>query len=164
MRYILRAVERSTSTSAAITTRELEVWSLVAAHLSNREIAERLFLSVRTVESHVSSLIGKLGLANRRALARHAAALDAGAPKVGQRWPAAASSFVGRDSECAAFLAAISEHRMVTAVGPGGVGKTRLALRVVKPFAASRRDGGWFVELVDVIDPGMVMSAVAPHE
>jgi len=154
-------VERCTATSAAITTREREVWSLVAAHLSNREIAERLFLSVRTVESHVSSLMGKLGLENRRALARHAVALDAGAPRAGQRWPAAASSFVGRDSECAALLAAVSAHRMVTAVGPGGVGKTRLALRVVKPFAEIRRDGGWFVELVDVIDPGMVMSAVA---
>ena len=46
-------------------------------------------------------------------------------------------------------------------MGPGGVGKTRLALRVVEPFAASRRDGGWFVELVDVIDPGRVMAAVA---
>ena len=88
------------------------MWSLVAAHLSNREIAERLFLSVRTVESHVSSLMGKLRLADRRALARHAVALDAGAPRVGRRWPAAASSFVGRDSECAALLAAVSAHRM----------------------------------------------------
>ena len=137
------------------------MWSLVAAHLSNREIAERLFLSVRTVESHVSSLMGKLRLADRRALARHAVALDAGAPRVGRRWPAAASSFVGRDSECAALLAAVSAHRMVTAVGPGGVGKTRLALRVVERFSASRRDGGWFVELVDVIDPGRVMAAIA---
>jgi predicted ATPase len=128
---------------------------------ANREIAERLFLSVRTVESHVSSLIAKLQLADRRALARHAAALDASRQRAGHRWPAAASSFVGRESECAALRAAVSTHRMVTAIGPGGVGKTRLALQVVEPFAASRRDGGWFVDLVHVSDLGMVVAAVA---
>jgi predicted ATPase/DNA-binding CsgD family transcriptional regulator len=160
-RFILPAVERFTATAAGITTREREVWSLVAAHLSNREIAQRLFLSVRTVESHVASLIGKLQLADRRALARHAAALATGGPSAGRRWPAAASSFVGRDSECAALLAAVSAHRMVTAAGPGGVGKTRLALQVVEPFAAGRRDGGWFVDLVHVADPAMVLPAIA---
>ena len=50
---------------------------------------------------------------------------------------------------------------MVTATGPGGVGKTRLALRVVEPFAATPRDGGWFVDLVHVNDPAMVIAAVA---
>jgi predicted ATPase/DNA-binding CsgD family transcriptional regulator len=145
-----------TNVSAGITRREREVWSLVAAHLTNREIADRLHLSVRTVESHVSALIGKLQLADRRALARHGAAHDA-AP----RWPAPASSFVGREAECAALLEDVSEHRMVTATGPGGVGKTRLALRVVEAFAATRRDGARFVDLVHVNDPAMVVSAVA---
>jgi predicted ATPase/DNA-binding CsgD family transcriptional regulator len=146
-----------TNLSSVVTRREREVWSLVAAHLTNREIADRLHLSVRTVESHVSALMGKLQLADRRALARHGSSVDIATP----RWPAPTSSFVGREAECAALLEAINAHRMVTATGPGGVGKTRLALRVVEAFAATRRDGGRFVDLVRVNDPVMVLSAVA---
>ena len=52
-----------------ISAREAEVLALVGAHLSNAEIAARLFISVRTVESHVSSLLRKLEVADRRALA-----------------------------------------------------------------------------------------------
>lgn len=154
---ILRAVGTLTKPGTGITRREREVWSLVAAHLTNREIADRLHVSVRTVESHVSALMGKLQLTDRRALARHGASLGAAAP----RWPAPLSSFVGRAIECTALLEAVTAHRMVTATGPGGVGKTRLALHVVEAFAATRRDGGRFVDLVHVNDPAMVLSAVA---
>src|SRR5882672_7863005 len=151
---------RLTTADAGITSREREVWSLVAEHLTNREIAERLYLSVRTVESHVSSLIQKLQVADRRTLARHPAVAEA-AKRLGRRWPARASSFVGRVAECAALRSAVDAHRMVTVIGPGGVGKTRLALHVVEPFAAIRRDGGCFVDLVHVSDPAMVVGAVA---
>lgn len=140
-----------------ITRREREVWSLVAQHLSNQEIADRLFLSVRTVESHVSSLIQKLQVADRRALARHAAATPVQVP----RWPAPASSFIGREAECAALLEAATTQRMVTATGPGGVGKTRLALRVAEQLAAARRDGARFIGLAQVNDPEMVVAALA---
>jgi predicted ATPase len=67
----------------------------------------------------------------------------------------------GREAECSALEAALAAHRMVTVTGPGGVGKTRLALRVAQQAAAARRDGGWFVDLVQVTDPGMVVAAVA---
>jgi predicted ATPase len=50
---------------------------------------------------------------------------------------------------------------MVTATGPGGIGKTRLALDIAAEFAPDRRDGVWFVDLVHVPDPGMVAAAVA---
>ena len=128
----------------------------MAAHLTNQEIADRLHLSVRTVESHVSALMQKLQVANRRALARQGTSVD-----VASRWPAPASSFVGREAECAALLDAVATHRMVTATGPGGVGKTRLALRIVETFAATRRDGGRFVDLAHVSDPAMVLCAIA---
>ena len=55
-----------------MTDREHDVLGLVAGHLTNAEIADRLSLSVRTVESHVSSLIRKLGVTDRRGLARRA--------------------------------------------------------------------------------------------
>ena len=61
----------STTTSsataiAALTPREQEVLALMCAHLQDREIAERLFLSPRTVEGHVAHILSKLGAANRR--------------------------------------------------------------------------------------------------
>ena len=59
--------------SSAVSAREAEVLAGLAEHLTNAEIAERLFISVRTVESHVSSLLRKLGAADRRALAGLAA-------------------------------------------------------------------------------------------
>ena len=56
-------------TDAGVSEREAEVLALVREHLTNQQIAARLYLSVRTVESHVSSLLRKLGVADRRALA-----------------------------------------------------------------------------------------------
>ncbi|MFD2351276.1 response regulator transcription factor [Nonomuraea ferruginea] len=60
------------ATEVDISAREAEVLNLVGAHLSNAEIAARLCISVRTVESHVSSLLRKLEVPDRRALARRA--------------------------------------------------------------------------------------------
>jgi predicted ATPase/DNA-binding CsgD family transcriptional regulator len=51
-----------------VTAREAEVLALLRAHLTDREIGERLFLSSRTVEKHVASLRGKLGVRSRRLL------------------------------------------------------------------------------------------------
>jgi DNA-binding NarL/FixJ family response regulator len=52
-----------------LTGREREIATLVADALSNRQIAHRLVLSERTVESHVRSVLAKLGLANRTEVA-----------------------------------------------------------------------------------------------
>jgi DNA-binding NarL/FixJ family response regulator len=52
-----------------LTRREKEIAALVADGLVNREIAERLFLSRRTVESHIEHIFGKLGLSSRTQLA-----------------------------------------------------------------------------------------------
>ncbi|HEY7044987.1 MAG TPA: helix-turn-helix transcriptional regulator, partial [Nocardioidaceae bacterium] len=64
-------------TDAGVSEREAEVLGLVGDHLTNAEIARRLFISVRTVESHVSSLLRKLDQADRRGLAVLAASLAA---------------------------------------------------------------------------------------
>jgi DNA-binding NarL/FixJ family response regulator len=65
-----------------VTSREVDVLVLVVAGLSNREIAERLVLSPRTVEAHVERMLAKTATANRRELARFAAsAAVAGPPR-----------------------------------------------------------------------------------
>ncbi|AZM44491.1 ATPase [Streptomyces sp. WAC 06738] len=144
-----------------ISAREAEVLALLGEHLSNAEIAGRLFISVRTVESHVSSLLRKLHLPDRRALARHAAASTARPGQAAPALPAPLTSFVGRARERAELAAAVRERRQVTAVGPGGVGKTRLALAVAGDLAGEFADGVWFADLVPVTEPARVGAAVA---
>ena len=66
---------RSTPMAASLTRREHEVLALLCQRLTNTEIADRLFLSRRTVEDHVARLLGKLNAANRREAAAAAARL-----------------------------------------------------------------------------------------
>ncbi|MFD1045894.1 helix-turn-helix transcriptional regulator, partial [Kibdelosporangium lantanae] len=54
---------------ARVSPREVEVLTALGEYLTNPEIAARLYISIRTVESHVSSLLRKLGVRDRRALA-----------------------------------------------------------------------------------------------
>ena len=151
------------ATAAGVSAREAEVLTLVGEHRSNAEIGAQLFISVRTVETHVSSLLRKLGVRDRRALADLAAGL-ARAEQASQALaglPSPLSPFIGRARERAELSEAVGAHRQVTAVGPGGVGKTRLALAVAADLAGDFADGVWFVDLVPVTDPAMVGSAVA---
>jgi DNA-binding CsgD family transcriptional regulator len=69
-RHIPRGPRPSTSTNPAhLTRREVQVITLVAAGLGNAEIAQRLFLSEKTVGHHVSAVLRKLGVASRRSAA-----------------------------------------------------------------------------------------------
>src|SRR6188508_128790 len=123
--------------------REAEVLALIARHLTNAQIAEALFISRRTVETHVSALMRKLQLPDRHSLARHAEAMPGLLVRSGRRGlPVPVTPFIGRTDERAALAAALAEHRMVTATGPGGIGKTRLALSVAAEVAPARREGG----------------------
>ena len=118
-RLRLSAVPASTDT---LTAREAAVLAAVERRLSNPEIASELFISVRTVESHIASLKRKLGAENRGELMT-----AAGARRVASvRLPD--TRFVGRETELADLAALVDAHRCVSITGPGGVGKTRLAL------------------------------------
>jgi predicted ATPase/DNA-binding CsgD family transcriptional regulator len=120
---------------AGVTARELDVFWLVGDRLHNREIAESLHLSERTVESHVSSLLRKLGGTNRLSLVDEAVRLRTRRVSGGSL-PRPLSSFVGRGSEVDDLLQLIPAHRLVTLTGPAGAGKTRLSLHLARSVDA----------------------------
>ncbi len=68
---------------------------------------------------------------------------------------------VGRSEELDALARLLDEHRLVTLVGPGGVGKTRLAVEIARERSATMEDGGCLVELAPFGDPADVRTAIA---
>jgi non-specific serine/threonine protein kinase len=74
--------------------------------------------------------------------------------------PAELSSFVGRRQELASVRDGLSTHRLVTLLGPGGVGKTRLAFRAAADQERSLSGGAWVAELAAVLVPELVPETV----
>ncbi|MFJ8190501.1 AfsR/SARP family transcriptional regulator [Streptomyces sp. NPDC096094] len=70
------------------------------------------------------------------------------------------TSFVGRDADIEALRADLATTRLVTLLGPGGAGKTRLSQEVAEGAGDTARDGVWLAELAPVDDPGAVPEAV----
>jgi transcriptional regulator with XRE-family HTH domain len=76
-------------------------------------------------------------------------------------FPAALTSFVGRAEPLREVAGLLSGHRLVTLTGPGGAGKTRLAVQAARQVAGRFADGAWLVELAAVADPAQVAAVVA---
>jgi non-specific serine/threonine protein kinase len=81
-------------------------------------------------------------------------------PSLGEL-PGDVSSFVGRTREVASAEKLLSGTRLLTLTGPGGVGKTRLALRIAAEVRKAFRDGVWLVELAALEDPDLLVQAAA---
>lgn len=75
--------------------------------------------------------------------------------------PVSPTGFIGRGAELAEITQRIGPHRMLTLVGPGGTGKTRLALQAAAENIERFEDGVWFIELASVREPDVVPQAVA---
>ena len=75
--------------------------------------------------------------------------------------PAALTSFIGRKRELAEVRRLLQTTRLVTLSGPGGCGKTRLAIQVASDTLPEVPDGGWLVELAALNDPALVPQSVA---
>ena len=91
--------------------------------------------------------------------------------RVGEQWlpvrqmpnnlPQQTTSFVGRERERREVSAALEQARLVTLVGMGGLGKTRLSLQVAAEATARFPDGVWFLDLAPISDPGLVVGETA---
>jgi predicted ATPase/DNA-binding winged helix-turn-helix (wHTH) protein len=98
---------------------------------------------------------------------------DAAAPSAGPRLrevpvtlpstnlPATITRLVGRSAAVHKLHDLVSAYRIVTLTGPGGIGKTTLALNVARRVRDGFTDGGWLVELASLSDPALVPSALA---
>jgi predicted ATPase/DNA-binding CsgD family transcriptional regulator len=174
-----------------LTWRELDVLQLLAEHLTNREIAGRLHLAESTVKDYVGRILAKLYVKNRRQAVTRARALGlldgdgpAGAGTPGQvlskapaevrgevagsspgrlpgNLPAETTPFVGRRAELADIKGCLAQTRLLTLVGPGGMGKTRLALRAAADLAVDFPDGRFFVSLAPIAEAQRLVQSVA---
>jgi predicted ATPase/DNA-binding SARP family transcriptional activator len=82
-------------------------------------------------------------------------------PSVPGNLPEPLSSFLGRDVELKQVGEAIATSRLVTLIGPGGVGKTRLAVEAATRLQEQHPGGTWLIELAGVADPEGVAPAAA---
>lgn len=133
----------------------------VAQRLPNREIAEQLTLSARTVESHVSALLRKLALPDRRSLIELGQQLRASARR--PRVSAPPVGLIGRDRELALGVERLDDPqlRLLSVTGPPGVGKTLFGLHLAHLSDASFPDGAVLVQLAAVRDPRQLLPAIA---
>jgi predicted ATPase/transcriptional regulator with XRE-family HTH domain len=157
----------------------------VAAGLTQEELAERAGLSRRGIadlergarttphRETLGLLANALGLegndrtafvatARRRLCAP--AAPPRGTPDTHQHnLPVQPTSLLGREEQVAALTALLrrTDARLVTLTGPGGIGKTRLAIQVAAELVDDFADGVWYVRLSRLTDPDLVMPTIA---
>ena len=75
--------------------------------------------------------------------------------------PTPLTRMLGREDVVETVMNKLSQGRLVTIVGPGGIGKTKVALAVAAKLVVANRDGGGFVDLAPLADPLLVPSAMA---
>jgi predicted ATPase/DNA-binding CsgD family transcriptional regulator len=154
-----------------LTEREAGILRLMAEGLSNPEIAAQLVLSSETVRWYTKQIYSKLGVHNRTQaslFARDLGLLENStatslSPSQRLTLPVFATNFIGRDQEIADLAALLQDPRvrLVTVVGQGGIGKTRLCIEVARHLAAHYRDGVYYIPLIDVKTREQLEAAIA---
>jgi predicted ATPase/DNA-binding CsgD family transcriptional regulator len=154
-----------------LSERELEILHLIEEGCTNREIAQRLVLSIETIKWYNKQIYSKLGVHNRiQAVANAKAAGLLGKPSEEikklkftppHNLPAQVTSFIGRQREIAEVQKLLADNRLLTLSGPPGTGKTRLALEVASRILQQFEDGVYFVELAPIRDPQFVPITIA---
>ncbi len=152
------AVAAAEELLAAHPLREAAWAVLVEALAAGGRAREALIAYQRAAE-----VLAESGLVPSRQLREaEAAALRTSGPPVPEprRIPVPAASLIGRDADLAQLEDLLTRARVVTLCGPGGVGKTRLALAVAERVAARHRFGARLVTLAPLDDPAAIAGAV----
>src|SRR6185436_9121374 len=162
-----------------LSRREREILELLAQQQSAAEIAQRLTLAVSSVKWYIQQLYGKLGVNSKRQAITRARELGlltipetvatSTAPPTTIRsalerkhnLPVQVTRFFGREDEIANLIQRLTENRLVTLSGAGGVGKTRLSLQAAEALVDQFSGGVWLVELAALTDPLLVPQHVA---
>ncbi len=157
-----------------LTARELQVARLVRDGLTDRDIAERLFITRRTAEWHLKQIFNKLGFNSRSQVAAwvaHDQAVGSTTESSSGRrhnLPLQLTTFVGRGSELFEIERLMATKRLVTLIAVGGAGKTRLALEVATRTLDAYPDGAWLVDLTPIREGHLVSrvfgSTLGVHE
>jgi predicted ATPase/DNA-binding CsgD family transcriptional regulator len=150
--------------------RQVEIFRLIAQGLTDREIATKLNLSLETIKWYNKQAYAKLGVSNRTEAVAVASQFNLLAPtpfeavpiplRSNHNLPAPINSFIGRATEIKEIQGLLQENRLVVLTGPGGTGKTRLALEVARALVDQYRDGVWWVELAPISDASLVPDAI----
>jgi predicted ATPase/DNA-binding winged helix-turn-helix (wHTH) protein len=118
---------------------------------------------IRTVSGRGYQFTGEIRilspLAHACASARLPAVPEAGPPPT--NLPEPVSELIGRDDKVAEILSLTAACRLVTLTGPGGIGKTRLALAAARQLRSNFADGVWVAEFSPIADPSLVPATVA---
>ena len=75
--------------------------------------------------------------------------------------PAPLTSFIGREKEQSDVIRLLAKHRLITLTGSGGIGKSRLSMKVGEQIAGDYPSGVWLVELAPILDPALVPHTTA---
>ena len=155
-----------------LSDREKEILVAISEGAQDKEIAAGLHLSLNTVKWYNRQIYAKLGVTNRVKAVAAAASLglledQTETPlqpisKIPNNLPAQVSSFVGRDREISEIKELLNVNRLVTLTGPGGVGKTRLALEMAEEMLDTELfpDGIYFVELAPLFEPSRLAEVI----
>jgi predicted ATPase/DNA-binding CsgD family transcriptional regulator len=151
-----------------LTRREQEILQLLIENFSNNQIAEKLILAPSSVKWYVKQIYGKLGVNERNQVANRASELglvSSLVPPAPQKHnlPSSMTPFIGRQKqiEQVGRMVLDSNCRLITLTGAGGVGKTRLALKVAELSLSAFSHGVWLVELASLNDSSLVDQTVA---
>jgi serine/threonine-protein kinase PknK len=109
----------------------------------------------------VREVLEDMAMSPREQVDQSAAAFEAQADGTGGQLPVDLTPFVGRRRELREAKQRLSNVRLLTLTGPGGVGKTRLAISVARSLRSGFRDGVRIVELADLRDPNLIGHTVA---